>query len=86
MAIVSAQECQSIFLELEGKVRSIGTRKSTVVGDLQEITLEKQKTQQQHGELALIVQQLEVKIMLLQKQGIRTQGILKEPNMKFDGT
>ena len=60
-----------------------------LLGDLQQITLEKQQTQQ-HGELTLRVQQLEATIMSLQQQGSSAQGIWKEPMidlpMKFDGT
>ena len=55
-----------------------------LLGDLHQITIEKQQTQQQHGELALRVQQLEATIVSLQQQGsTSTQGISK---MKFDGT
>ena len=60
-----------------------------LLGDLQQISLEKQQPQQ-HGKLALHVQQLEATIVALQQQGPSTQGIHKEPKiglpMKFDGT
>ena len=75
---------------LEREVSRIRTRKSTMVGDLQQISLEKKQRQQQHGEVALRVQQLEATIVALQQQGPSTQGIHKEPKidlrMKFDGT
>ena len=60
-----------------------------LLGDLHQITIEKQQTQQQHGELAVRVQQLEATIVSLQQQGPSTQGIAREPKiglpMKFDG-
>ena len=45
-----------------------------LLGDLQQISLEKQQTQQ-HGELVLRVQQLEATIVAMQQQGPSTQGI-----------
>ena len=61
-----------------------------LLGDLHQITIEKQQTQQQHRELAVHVQQLEATIVSLQQQGSSTQGIVREPKiglpMKFDGT
>ena len=61
-----------------------------LMGDLHQITVEKQQTQQQHGELALHVQKQEATTVSLQQQGLSTQGIPKEPKiglpMKFDGT
>ena len=46
--------------------------------------------QQQHGELALRVQQLKETIVSLQQQGPSIQGIHKEPKIglptKFNGT
>ena len=59
------------------------------MGDLQQISLEKQQTQQQHEELALCVHKLKATIVSLQQQGPSTQGIHKEPKIglptKFDG-
>ena len=46
-----------------------------LLGDLHQITIEKQQTQQQHRELALRMQQLEATIVSLQQQGPTTQGI-----------
>ena len=43
-----------------------------LLGDLQQISLEKQQMQQQNGELALRVQQHEVTIVSLQQQGPST--------------
>ena len=75
---------QSVLSELQclkGKFVALEQENQHLLGNLQQITIEKQ---QQHEELTLRVQQS------LQQQGTRTQGILKEPNislpMKFDGT
>ena len=61
-----------------------------LLGDLQQITIEKQQMQPHHRDWVLRVQQLEATIILLQQQGTGTQGILKEPKvgrpMKFYGT
>ena len=57
-----------------------------LLGDLQQISLQKQQTQQQNGELALHVQQHEATIVSLQQQGPSTQGIHKDLPTKFDGT
>jgi hypothetical protein len=58
-----------------------------LLGDLQQIALEKQ---QQHGEFTLRVKQLEATIVSLQQQGSNHQGIHKDPKFglptKFDGT
>ena len=94
MAIVSAQEYQSVFSELKGlqeKFVALEQEDQRLLGDLQlQIALEKQQTQQQHGELALRVQQLEATIVALQQQGSSPQGFHKEPKIglpvKFDGT
>ena len=94
MATVSAQEYRSVFSELEClKEEFLALEQETqrLLGDLQQISLEKQQTQQQqHGELVLCVQQLEAIIVAMQQQGSSTQGIHKEPKidlpMKFDGT
>ena len=60
-----------------------------LLGDLHQINVEKQQMQQ-HGELALRVQQLEATTLSLQQQGLSTLGITKEPTighpMKFNGT
>ena len=92
MATVSAQEYQSVFSELEclkEKFLALEQENQRLLGDLQQISLEKQQTQQ-HGELVLCVQQLEATIVAMQQQGSSTQGIHKEPKislpMKFDGT
>ena len=91
MTIVSAQEYHSVFSELQclkEKFVALEQENQRLLGDLQQISLEKQKTQQ-HGELVLRVQQLEATIVSLQQQGPSTQGIHKEPNIslptKFDG-
>ena len=92
MTIVSAQEYQSVFSELQclkEKFVALEQENQRLLGDLHQITILKQKTQQQHWELALRVQQLEATIMSLQQQGSSTQGIVREPKiglpMKFDG-
>ena len=79
---------QSVLSELQclkGKFVALEQENQHLLGNLQQITIEKQ---QQHGELTLRVQKLEVTIVLLQ-QGTRIQGILKEPKinlpMKIDG-
>ena len=88
MAIVSAQEYQSVFLELQclkEKFVALEQENHHQLGDLQQIALEKQ-----HKELTLRVQQLEVTIASLQQQGSSAQGTHKEPKIglpiKFDGT
>ena len=93
MAIVSAEEYQSVFSEQHGlkeKFLALEQENHRLLGDLQQISLEKQQTQQQHGELVLRVQQLEATIVAMQQQGPSTQGIHKEPKIslpvKFDGT
>ena len=93
MATVSAQEYQSVFSELQclkEKFVALEQENQRLLGDLQQIALEKQQTQQQHGELALRVQQLEATIVALQQQGSSPQGLHKEPKIglpvKFDGT
>ena len=66
MAIVSAQEYQSVFSKLQClKEKFVGLEQENqrLLGDLQQIALEKQ---QQHGELTLRVQQLEATIVSLQ--------------------
>ena len=92
MAIISAQEYQSVFSELQclkEKFLALEQENQRLLGDLQQISLEKPQTQQ-HGEMALRVQQLEATIVAMQQQGPGTQGIHKEPKiglpMKFDGT
>ena len=70
MAAISTQEFQAVFSELQGlqeKFVALEQENHRLLGDLQQITLEKQQTQQQngelqkqHGELALRVQQLEI--------------------------
>ena len=72
MATVSAQEYQYVFSELQGpkeKFVALEQENQRLLGDLQQIALEKQQTQQQHGELALHVQQLEETIVAFQQQG-----------------
>ena len=93
MATVSAEEYHSVFSEfqcLKEKFHALEQENQRLLGDLQQISLEKQQTQQQHGELALRVQQLEATIVAMQQQGPGTQGIHKEPKIglptKFDGT
>ena len=93
MATVSAQEYQSVFSELQclkEKFLALAQKNQRLLGDHQQIFLEMQQTQQQHGELALRVQQLDATIVALQQQGPSTQGIHKEPKighpMQFDGT
>ena len=90
METVSAQEYQSVFSELQcikEKFAALEQENHRLLGDLQQIALEKQ---QQHGELTLRVQQLEATIVSLQQQGSNTQGVHKEPKIglpvKFDGT
>ena len=70
MAIVSAQEYQSLFSELQclkEKFVALEQENQQFLADLQQISLEKQQTQQQYGELALHVQQLEATIVSLQQ-------------------
>ena len=93
MATISAEEYQSVFSQLQGfKVTFLALEQENqrLLGDLQQISLEKQQTQQQHGELVLRVQQLEATIVAMQQQGPSTQGIQKEHKIglpvKFDGT
>ena len=90
METVSTQEYQSVFSELQcikEKFAALEQENHRLLGDLQQIALEKQ---QQHGELTLRVQQLEATIVSLQQQGSSTQGVHKEPKIglpvKFDGT
>ena len=92
MTIVSALDYQSVFLELQclnEKFVALEHENQFLLRDLHQIVVGKQQTQQQHGELALRVQQLEATIMSLQQQGSSTQGIVREPKiglpMKFDG-
>ena len=71
---------------LEGKVRVTRTRKSMpVVSSKNNYKIKQQK----HEDLTLQVQG-EATIVSLQQDGMRTQGILKEPRinlpMKFDGS
>ena len=89
METVSAQEYQSVFLELQclkGKFVALEQENHHLLGDLQQIVLKKQ----QYGELTLRVQQLETTIVSLQQQGSSTQGMHKEPKIglptKFEGT
>ena len=93
MAIVSAQEYQYVFSELQclkERFVTLEQENQRLLGDRQQISLEKQQMQQQDGELVLRVQQLEATIVSLQQQGPSTQGIHKEPKIglptKFDGT
>ena len=70
MTIVSAQEYQSVFSELQclkEKFVALEQENQRLLGDLQQISLEKQQTQQQHVELGLRVQQLEETIVSLQQ-------------------
>ena len=90
METVSAQEYQSVFSELQSlkeKFVALEQENHRLLGDLQQISLEKQ---QQHGELTLRLQQLEETIVTLQQQGSNSQGIHKEPKIglptKFDGS
>ena len=73
MATVSAEKYQSVFSELHGlREKFLAEQENQrLLGDLQQISLEKQQTQQQHGELVLRVQQLEETIVAMQQQ--RTQ-------------
>ena len=89
METVSAQEYQSVFLELQcikEKFAALEQENHCLWGDVQQIALEKQ---QQHGELTLRVQQLEATSVSLQQQGSNTQAVHKEPKIclpiKFDG-
>ena len=91
MEIVSTQEYQSVFSKLQclkEKFVALEQENQCLLGDLHQITIEKQQTQQQHRELAIRVQQLEETILSLQ-QGLSTQGIAREPKiwlpLKFDG-
>ena len=66
MAMVSAQEYQSVFSELQclkEKFIVLEQENQRLLGDLQQIALEKQ---QQHRDLTLRVQQLEATIVSLQ--------------------
>jgi hypothetical protein len=68
METISAQEYQSVFSELQSlkeKFAALEQENYRLLGDLQQIALEKQ---QQHGELTLRVQQLEATIVSLQQQ------------------
>ena len=92
MEIVSTQEYQSVFSKLQclkEKFVALEQENQRLLGNLHQITIEKQQTQQQHGELALRVQQIEATIVSLQQQGLSTQGITREPKiglpMKFNG-
>ena len=75
---------------MKEKFLALEQENQRLLGDLRQISLEKQQTQQQHGELMLCVQQLEATIVAMQQQGLSTQGIHKEPKIvlpvKFDGT
>ena len=72
---------------IKEKFAALEQENHRLLGDLQQIALEKQ---QQHGELTLRVQQLEATSVSLQQQGSNTQGVHKEPKIglpvKFDGT
>ena len=88
MATVSTKKYQSVFSELQclkEKFVALERENKRLLGDFQQITLEKQ---QQYGELTLHVQQLEVTIVSSQQEGSSTQGTPKEPKfnlpMKFD--
>ena len=90
MTIVNAHEYQFVFSELQclkEKFVALEQENQRLLGDLHQITIEKQQTQQQHGELALRVQQIEATIVSLQQEGPSTQRSLKNPRlpMKFDG-
>ena len=92
MANASARENQSVFSELQylkEKFVALDQENQRLLGDLQQITLEKKQKQQQYVELALRVQQLEATIVSLQQQGPSIEGISKEPKiglpMKYDG-
>ena len=90
MTFVSAQEYQSVFSELQcvkEKFVAIEQENQRLLGDLHQITIEKQQKQQQSGELALRVLQLEATIVSLQQEAPSTQRSLKNPRlpMKFDG-
>ena len=92
MAIVSTQKYQSIFLELQCLKEifvALEQENQCLLGDLHQITIETQQTQQEHGESTLRVQQLEGNIVSLQQKGSSTQGMSKEAKiglpMKFDG-
>ena len=77
MAVVSAQEYQVVFSEvksLQENFVALEQEYQRLSGDLQQIALEKQQTQQQHGELALRVQQLEATII---------KDIIKSPSLDF---
>ena len=68
METISAQEYQSMFLELQclkENFVSLEQENQRLLGDLHQITIEKQLTQQHNGYLAICVQQLEATIMLL---------------------
>ena len=75
---------------MKEKFLALEQENQQLLGDLQQISLEKQQTHQQHGELVLCMQQLEETIVAMQQQGPNTQGIHKEPKidlpMEFDGT
>ena len=55
--------------------------KLSLLGDVHQIIVEKQKTQQQHGELALHVQQLEATIVSLQLEVLKE--FIKSPRSVF---
>ena len=92
MTIISAQEYQSVFSELQclkDFFLALEQENQRLLGDLHQITIENQQTQQKHEELAVSVQQLEATIVSLQQQGRSIQEIAREPNvelpMKLDG-
>ena len=96
----AAKNIKAIFFELQGleeKIVALEKENQRLLGYLQQIALEKQQTQhqhgelqKQHGELGLRVQQLEATIIALQQQGPSPQGYHKGPKVglpvKFDGT
>ena len=68
MTIVSAQEYESLFSELQclkENFASLEHENERLSEDLHQIIVEKQQTQQLHGELALRVQQLEATIVCI---------------------
>ena len=86
MKIVSGQENQSVFSELQclkENFVALEQDNQRLLGDLQQISLEKLQMQQQHDELVLHVQQLEATIVSLQQHGPSTQGNIKDPRLVF---
>ena len=97
MAFISLEEHQFVLSALEclkGKFMTLEQANQSLLGDLQQVTMEKQQQDeeltQQVRQYEERVQQLEVALASSQQQAVETQGISKDPKInlptRFDGT